>query len=347
MLASATSHKVEASVPVAHAEPAHPIQVAAVEKPAPVAEKPVPMPTSRPAAAKPAVVETPVVAAAIPVAAPAKPAPAPAPSFELASISSKPVKLSELNAPPSPPRPAQAASLVAPTTAPAKAETTTTATTTAAATGNLSPSDIIGARGFWHGQPEAAEATPSRPGAPARSAGSARRPAASVVASADPETTASLPPLLRNERGAEDGTVGALAYAAPTEAPVATRAAPMGASLGRSTQPDTSIAVKRNADRSAPVPLGNPATAFKAGDRVNDPWLRAMVLTPSLNLMSTSMLSKPDYRNLTPFMQKPKSAVMMTFSDDPYIGMGSDKFGGSAVVFVSTMTFGARTASLR
>ena len=56
----------------------------------------------------------------------------------------------------------------------------------------------------------------------------------------------------------------------------------MMAALGRSAQPDTSVAVKRNADRpsavSAPIPLGNPATALKAGDRVNDPWLRAMIL---------------------------------------------------------------------
>jgi hypothetical protein len=349
VVASATtSRKVESPAPAAaapaHVEPARPVQLAAAEKPVPVtlADKPVPVPASRPAA-KPAVLDKPAVAAA----EPAKPAPAaaaPAASFELASVSSKPVKLADLNTPPA--RPAQAASLVAsPTPAP---------TTAPGAAAPGSASDIIGARGFWHGLPEAPDTTPARPAAPARAAAAAKRPAATTVASADPESTASLPPLLRNERDtAGQGTVGALAYAAPADAPLATRPAPMGANLGRSAQPDTSIAVKRNVDRPAAapagsVPLGNPNMALKAGDRVNDPWLRAMIIAPSLNLMSTSMLSKPDYRNLTPFMQKPASTVMMTFSDDPYVGMGSDKFGGSAVVFVSTTTFGkARTASLR
>jgi uncharacterized protein YcbK (DUF882 family) len=359
-VASAATHaaspKAEvAAVAPARAEPARPVQMAAVEKPAPVvaAEKPIPMPASRPVAAKPRVLDTPAVVAAVEPAKPDAPA---APSFELASISSKPVKLSELTAPSTTtPRPAQAASLVAPapTPAPATAPAPTSAPT--AANGTLSAADIIGARGFWSGLPDAAEAlpAPSRPGAPARGAAPAKRSVSTTVASADPEATGSLPPLMRQRQdSAEPATVGALAYAAPTAAPVATRASAMGANLGRSAQPDTSVAVKRNADRpsavSAPIPLGNPATALKAGDRVNDPWLRAMILTPSLNLMSTSMLSKPDYRNLTPFMQKPSSAVMMTFSDDPYLGMGSEKFGGSAVVFVSTTTFGtARTASLR
>ena len=363
VVASAASHKVETPAPVAaapaRAEPARPMQVAAIEKPAltaekpaPAAEKPIPMPASRPVAAKPRVVDTPAVVAAAEPAKSAEPARPAAPSFELASISSKPVKLSELTAPPAAaPRAAQAASLVAPAPAPAP----TPAATPSVANGTPSAADIIGARGFWSGLPEVAEAlpAPSRPGAPARAAAPAKRPATAAVASADPEITGSLPPLLRQRQDqAEEGTVGVLAYAAPTAAPVATRAAPMGANLGRSAQPDTSIAVKRNADRPAaapaPIPLGNPATALKAGDRVNDPWLRAMILTPSLNLMSTSMLSKPDYRNLTPFMQKPSSTVMMTFSDDPYLGMDSAQFGGSAVVFVSTTTFGsARTASLR
>ena len=30
---------------------------------------------------------------------------------------------------------------------------------------------------------------------------------------------------------------------------------------------------------------------------------------------------------------------MMTFSDNPHLGMSSEKFAGNAVVFVSTVTF--------
>jgi len=37
----------------------------------------------------------------------------------------------------------------------------------------------------------------------------------------------------------------------------------------------------------------------------------------------------------------------MTFSDDPYLGITTEKFAGSAVVFISTATFNPRTAALR
>ena len=33
---------------------------------------------------------------------------------------------------------------------------------------------------------------------------------------------------------------------------------------------------------------------------------------------------------------------MMTFSGDPHLGMSTDKFAGSAVVFISTVTFRTR-----
>jgi hypothetical protein len=55
----------------------------------------------------------------------------------------------------------------------------------------------------------------------------------------------------------------------------------------------------------------------------------------------------PDYRGLAPFLRKPASTVMMTFSSDPQLGMTARKFSGTAVVFVSTVTFSIRTASLR
>jgi hypothetical protein len=48
-------------------------------------------------------------------------------------------------------------------------------------------------------------------------------------------------------------------------------------------------------------------------------------------------------------MTKPGSSVLMTFSNDPFLGMTSEHFTGSAVVFPATVTFGAsrRTASLQ
>ena len=79
---------------------------------------------------------------------------------------------------------------------------------------------------------------------------------------------------------------------------------------------------------------------MRVGDRFNDPWLRAMIVSPSAqSYMKTTLLGLPDFRNLGPFMQKPASTVMMTFSDNPHLGMTTDKFAGSAVVFTPTVTF--------
>ena len=76
--------------------------------------------------------------------------------------------------------------------------------------------------------------------------------------------------------------------------------------------------------------------------------MRAMIVSPSAqNFMSTSLMGAPDYRNLGAYLQKPTASVMMTFTDDPYLGLTTERFSGSAVVFVSTVTFNQRTASLR
>ena len=44
---------------------------------------------------------------------------------------------------------------------------------------------------------------------------------------------------------------------------------------------------------------------------------------------------------------KPATTVMMTFSDNPHLGMTSEKFAGSAVVFTPTVSFNPRTAALK
>ena len=73
-----------------------------------------------------------------------------------------------------------------------------------------------------------------------------------------------------------------------------------------------------------------------------------MVVSQSAqDFMSTSLLGSPDFRSLGAYLHKPTASVMMTFSDDPYLGMTADKFRGSAVVFVSTVTYNMRTAALR
>ncbi len=262
---------------------------------------------------------------------------APAATYEVASAESRPVQL----------RPAQAASLVA----------------------RPSPSanDIINQRDYWRGV-ELADAAAPQVSVPQANAAVPRPPAsiptpppAVVVASADPDMTASatagLAPWPLPERD-DPRSAGALAYADPT-APIMARArpAPMGTLDRPSAPPDTTVAVKRIGDRPSVIssspskPAAAVATApgaARIGDRFNEPWLRALIVSPSAqDFMSASTFGAPDYRALAPFMRKPTSTVMMSFSGDPQLGMTTRKFSGTAVVFVSTATFGTRTASLR
>jgi hypothetical protein len=119
--------------------------------------------------------------------------------------------------------------------------------------------------------------------------------------------------------------------------------------------PDTTVAVKRSGDRptviSSPPAMAassGPDTS-KSGDRFNEPWLRAVIVSPSVqDTMSASTFGASDYRALASQLRKPTSAVMMTLSDDPQYDLPTRKLSGPAVVFVSTVTFtNARTASLR
>ncbi len=173
----------------------------------------------------------------------------------------------------------------------------------------------------------------------------------------------------------------ALAYAAQSDGLMAvptTRATtPMGASAARNVATEEGIAtnVKRAAEdgittilkRSIPRLVARPAAAsaaaaagaavppvtptkpaIAAGTTYEDPWLRAVVLAPDLqNYLTVTAFEPPDPLQLRALMLKPNSVVMMTFSNDPHLGMSSDRFTGSAVVFVSTVTFTNRTAMLR
>jgi hypothetical protein len=224
--------------------------------------------------------------------------------------------------------------------------------------GGASANDIINQRDYWS-LPDTDAAAPA-PQANAAPRPPAPIPNATVVASADAEVTQSisqnLAPWPLPERGELRG--GALAYADAT-APVTAqqqRPAPMGTTMVRPTAPpDTTVALKRVGDRpsvisSSPAAVPAPAAlaAAKSGDRFNEPWLRALIVSPSAqDFMTTSSFGATDYRGLAPYLRKPATTVMMTFSNDPQLGMAARKFSGTAVVFVSTVSFGMRTASLR
>jgi uncharacterized protein YcbK (DUF882 family) len=316
------------------AAPAPAPKVAAARMTAPPASEKV---AQRPAA-KPAKPETYQVAAAgsTLVAKPteafelssaaAQPAPA-AGGFGLASTTSKPAVV----------RPANAASLVV-------------AQANIPANDAASANDIINQRGYWQGLPNAAE--PEAPQAAAAARPAPRR--------ADPVTTASVRPGNASpswplaDPTDKEPLPNALAYAAqPT--PIAARTAtPLGAApMGSRAAPaETTVVAKRSDERPAATPpaAATPKTpnVVRVGDRFNDPWLRAMIVSPSAqSYMKTTLLGLPDFRNLGPFIQKPATTVMMTFSENPHLGMTTDKFAGSAVVFTPTVTFNSRTAALK
>jgi hypothetical protein len=288
----------------------------------------VPMPKSRPGAvAEPAQqAQQPTgfnlaSASSQPVREPARPEPRqearPAPAveaapsgFSLASANSQQVPA---------PRPAQAASLVG--SQPALP----------------SANSVISERGYWQGLVENAE-RPVPPAAipEARPAAVAEAPITGSVGGAAPWPM-------------PDRAAGALAYAPPNTVvesrPGQAAKARVVSKLPTERQRDTGIGTNggtaKQATRSA-------TAGVKVGERFNNPWMRAMIVSPSaLDFMSTSLYGAPDTASLRPHLAKPAATVMMTFSDDPYLGMSSEQFRGNAVVFVATVTFRQRTAALR
>jgi uncharacterized protein YcbK (DUF882 family) len=204
----------------------------------------------------------------------------------------------------------------------------------------VSANDIISERGYWQGLPSTEPAdTPPVSTARATSAPTPRRAIASAAAAPWPIA----------DRTDNEPIPNALAYAAqPTPIAVA-RTLPSGPTFTRAAGlPETTISVKRGDDSVAPSRT-KVASVVRVGDRFNDPWMRAMIVSPrAQNSMKTTVYGVPDFRTLGPYLHKPAATMMATFSEDPYRGMTSETFSGSAVGFTRTVTFGPpRTASLR
>jgi hypothetical protein len=159
--------------------------------------------------------------------------------------------------------------------------------------------------------------------------------------------TASIGPFNRPDRSTPDA---ALAYAAHSNARQLRREPAQRSAQG-------GFADRFAVQAPAPGPRGTATAALKPAlaprhadlaQRLNDPWLRSLVLVSSVqDHMIVTPFGEPDYTQLLQHMQKPAAAVMMTFSVDAYPGLTNDAFTGSAVVFQSTVSFGLRTAALR
>jgi hypothetical protein len=146
----------------------------------------------------------------------------------------------------------------------------------------------------------------------------------------------------RNDRVSPDVALAYAAHAAP-ETVVRRVPPPMG---GRPVAAPTTPAALRPA--AAPAAPSTIITSLKPGQRIDNPWLRGIVLSPSVHYaMNVSVIGLQDYRQLAPFMSKPSALVASMFTSDPYLGMRSERFSGAAVAFVPVITFASRTASLQ
>ncbi|WP_246669294.1 MULTISPECIES: DUF882 domain-containing protein [unclassified Bradyrhizobium] len=203
------------------------------------------------------------------------------------------------------------------------------------------PADIINARGFWGDVPtEAKQASPAQVAA---------LKARQAVGAADPQPTASVTEAFNK----------ALAYAPAATSPV-DRANIVAASapIPRSVHPTRNAAVAATEINTVVAkgvqggPQGRDSvistSARLAAAKGNDIWMRVVMLAPSAsNAMSTTVLGDTDMTLLRGFFVKPQAAIAMTFSDDPMMGMTTDRFSGSATARLTTQSFTLRTASLR
>ena len=200
------------------------------------------------------------------------------------------------------------------------------------------PADIINSRGFWGDTP------PTKPkhATPAQVAAISARQA--LTNAVDPQPTASI-----------DHAFHALAFA-PVPSPL-DRAQIVAASapIPRHLRPRhvrhnamavndvTTVVAKGRQGRDGKITVSTRLAAAAKGDTV---WMRAMILSPSATTaMSSTVFGEPDMTAMRVHFVKPQTSVAVSFSGDPQPGMVCDRFTGTAVASLPTVTF--QTAALR
>jgi uncharacterized protein YcbK (DUF882 family) len=188
--------------------------------------------------------------------------------------------------------------------------------------------NVFDSRGLW----QAAPVDPPRQAEARTQPKAAVKPARIEVASAEP--------LITGSAGEQ-----ALAYAPETAPAPAPHAKAMGLGV---TQAMASEVVPAAHNTTLVGKTGALAAMTSGAQRLDSPWLRAAMLTPSVSAaLTTTRFGAIDPRPFVVLLRKPDHAVAMSFSDNPASGMTADRFSGSAVVFVATATFvRAQTASL-
>ena len=90
------------------------------------------------------------------------------------------------------------------------------------------------------------------------------------------------------------------------------------------------------------------STRLAASKGANEVWMRVMMLAPSASTsMSVTVFGDSDLTLMRGYFVKPQAIVAMTFSDDPTLGLVTDRFTGSATARLETTSFVLRTAALR
>jgi uncharacterized protein YcbK (DUF882 family) len=200
------------------------------------------------------------------------------------------------------------------------------------------PADIINSRGFWDDIPK-----PTNEATPAQVA--ALRARQALAAATDPQPTASVTETFNK----------AMAYAPAAASPVdrsnivaATAAIPRPARPARNAgvaATEINTVVVKGTQGQDPVVANSTRLAAAQGSNI---WMRVILLAPSAsNAMSTTVLGDTEMTQMRSHFVKPQAAIAMSFSEDPMMGMSTDRFTGSATAQLPTRTFTVRTASLR
>jgi uncharacterized protein YcbK (DUF882 family) len=221
------------------------------------------------------------------------------------------------------------------------------------------PNQVILARGFWQGVPDEG-AAPARSAAGAITA--AARPTRSVapavneptgsVASAQAQTAPDrvAPELALSYAEQQPGQGTSALPAPPATDPDAMRASLLRTAALQSSDTTTVIAKRVNGhNASVVVNVSTRKTSPVLADmtRLADPWLRAIMVTPSVNnFLCITSLGARDFRTLSAMMVKPANSVIMTFTTDPNASLSYTRFSGPSTAFIPTVSYTLRTAQL-
>jgi uncharacterized protein YcbK (DUF882 family) len=201
-----------------------------------------------------------------------------------------------------------------------------------------------------------AEAMPLPKPAPVRIAKVETRndPPVEIAPATAPMQVASADPIFTAKIADENVATQAMAYAGPAASNPVDRAKPMGQTPVRfsapvlaPTLPSATPASAAAGDVTTITLSREELTTVIRTQRFHEPWLRAVMLTPSVTYgLTASPTISFDPRRLRDAMRKPTATVLMGFADDPHDGMTTASFSGRAVVFLATANFGQRTAAL-